>query len=67
MSSPISASGPTGVSRNHGAALSPLFQSYATERLEGEHFGDYVIRAGIVQATTAGLNFHENLSAEVGN
>ncbi|MEA2740276.1 MAG: sulfite reductase hemoprotein beta-component [Acetobacteraceae bacterium] len=49
------------------AALSPLFQSYARERTRGERFGDYVIRAGIVNETTAGLNFHENLSAEVGN
>src|SRR6201996_569040 len=30
------------------AALSPLFQSYAKERKQGERFGDYVIRAGIV-------------------
>ena len=31
------------------AALSPLFESYASERDDGERFGDYVIRAGIVQ------------------
>jgi sulfite reductase (NADPH) hemoprotein beta-component len=49
------------------AALSPLFESYAKERTHGEHFGDYVIRAGIVAETTAGVNFHENLSADVGN
>ena len=49
------------------AALSPLFGDYAKERTDGEHFGDYVIRAGVVKETTAGLNFHENLSAEVGN
>jgi sulfite reductase (NADPH) hemoprotein beta-component len=49
------------------AALSPLFESYARERTDNERFGDYVIRAGIVRETTAGLNFHENLSAEVGN
>jgi sulfite reductase (NADPH) hemoprotein beta-component len=49
------------------AALSPVFASYAKERKRGERFGDYVIRAGIVNETTAGLNFHENLSAEVEN
>ena len=48
------------------AALSPLFEAYASQRQPDERFGDYVIRAGIVEATTAGLNFHENLSAEVG-
>jgi sulfite reductase (NADPH) hemoprotein beta-component len=49
------------------AALSPLFESYARERNRGERFGDYVIRAGIVAETTSGLNFHDNLSAEVGS
>jgi sulfite reductase (NADPH) hemoprotein beta-component len=49
------------------AALSPLFESYAKERTPGERFGDYVIRSAVVKETTAGLNFHENLSAEVGN
>jgi sulfite reductase (NADPH) hemoprotein beta-component len=49
------------------AALSPLFESYAQERKPAERFGDYVIRAGVVNETTNGLDFHENLSAEVGN
>ena len=48
------------------AALSPLFGGYATGRTRGERFGDYVIRTGIVRETTAGLNFHDNLSAELG-
>ncbi len=47
------------------AALAPLFESYAKERDAGERFGDYVIRAGIVQRTTAGLNFHENLAPDL--
>lgn len=38
--------------------LQPLLNRYAKEREEGEHFGDFVIRAGIVQATTDGTNFH---------
>jgi sulfite reductase (NADPH) hemoprotein beta-component len=45
--------------------LSPLFQSYAQERRPNEHFGDYVIRAGVVKETTAGLDFHDNLSPDV--
>lgn len=47
------------------AALAPLFESYARERQEGERFGDFVIRAGIVQRTNAGLDFHENLAPEL--
>ncbi|MCD7035950.1 assimilatory sulfite reductase (NADPH) hemoprotein subunit [Metabacillus sp. GX 13764] len=39
--------------------LRVLLASYAKERLAGEHFGDYVIRAGVVKATTDGTNFHE--------
>ncbi len=47
------------------AALSPLFRAYATGRLDGERFGDFVIRTGIVQQTINGLDFHENLSADL--
>lgn len=36
-----------------------LLSRYAKEREEGEHFGDYVIRAGIIKATTDGTNFHD--------
>jgi sulfite reductase (NADPH) hemoprotein beta-component len=49
------------------AALSPLFESYAKERTHGERFGDFVIRTGVVKKTINGLDFHENLSADVGN
>ena len=49
------------------AALSPLFESYAKKRSRDEHFGDYLIRAGVVKETTAGLNFHDNLSPTVDN
>ena len=38
--------------------LRPILTRYAAERLEGERFGDFVIRAGYVQATTDGTNFH---------
>jgi sulfite reductase (NADPH) hemoprotein beta-component len=40
------------------AALSPLIESYARERLDGERFGDFVVRQGHVAPTTAGRNFH---------
>jgi len=39
--------------------LRKLFPRYAKERHEGEHFGDFVIRVGIVKETTDGTNFHE--------
>ena len=41
--------------------LTPILQSYAKEHEDGESFGDYVIRAGIIAETTAGNNFHDNL------
>jgi len=40
-------------------ALAPIFHDFAHERLDEEHFGDFVIRKEYVKATTAGLNFHE--------
>ena len=43
------------------AALTPLLHAYATDRQPGERFGDWNIRAGHVQATTAGNRFHEDL------
>ncbi|MCM3787155.1 assimilatory sulfite reductase (NADPH) hemoprotein subunit [Domibacillus indicus] len=38
--------------------LRVVLSRYANERQEGEHFGDFVVRAGIVEATTDGTNFH---------
>jgi sulfite reductase (NADPH) hemoprotein beta-component len=40
------------------ATLEPLFEQYAKERNEGEHFGDFVIRKGYVEAVTDGQFFH---------
>ncbi len=40
------------------ATLEPLFVQYAKERSKGEHFGDFVIRKGYVEAVTDGRNFH---------
>ncbi len=39
--------------------LEPILAHYARERNRGEHFGDFVIRQGYVQATTHGTNFHQ--------
>jgi sulfite reductase (NADPH) hemoprotein beta-component len=41
-------------------ALDPLFAAYATERLPGERFGDFVIRSGYIARTVNGPDFHEN-------
>ena len=37
---------------------------YAKERQPGEHFGDWTIRAGIINETTEGKKFHENTAEE---
>lgn len=39
--------------------LRPLIFQYAKEKSEGEHFGDFVIRAGHVKAVQSGLDFHD--------
>ncbi|MDQ0226022.1 assimilatory sulfite reductase (NADPH) hemoprotein subunit [Bacillus sp. 7586-K] len=39
--------------------LRVLLSRYAKEREDGEHFGDFVIRAGIIKATTDGTNYHD--------
>jgi sulfite reductase (NADPH) hemoprotein beta-component len=44
------------------AALEPMLHRYATERNQAERFGDFVIRAGYVQPTTAGNTFHADLA-----
>ncbi|WFD26756.1 assimilatory sulfite reductase (NADPH) [Malassezia nana] len=38
-----------------------LIPRYARERLEGERFGDWVIRAGIIAATTHGAAFYDHV------
>jgi sulfite reductase (NADPH) hemoprotein beta-component len=39
-------------------SLQPIFTQYAKERHEGEHFGDFTIRAGYVKEVVSGLDFH---------
>ena len=57
------------VSANVAAAkikplLAPIFGRYSKERIDGERFGDYCIRAGYVAATIQGPDFHKNISPE---
>jgi sulfite reductase (NADPH) hemoprotein beta-component len=37
----------------------PLFRRYAAERLQGERFGDFAIRAGLVRPTGTPSDFHD--------
>jgi sulfite reductase (NADPH) hemoprotein beta-component len=47
------------------ARLDPLFAAYAQERRFGEHFGDFVIRAGFIAPTTNGRDFHANVGSKL--
>ncbi len=40
-------------------ALTPLLERYAAERESGEHFGDFLVRVGVVVAVAAGRQFHD--------
>ncbi|KAI5785596.1 hypothetical protein DFH27DRAFT_505375 [Peziza echinospora] len=44
--------------------LKPLFKRYALERRDGERFGDFVIRVGVIKPTTEGKKFHEDVAEE---
>jgi sulfite reductase (NADPH) hemoprotein beta-component len=46
------------------STLAPLFERYAKERAEGEHFGDFVIRTGYVERTIQGHDFHKNIKPD---
>ncbi|MGV7116771.1 assimilatory sulfite reductase (NADPH) hemoprotein subunit [Paenibacillus kyungheensis] len=39
-------------------SLRPMVNQYAKERIAGEHFGDFVIRAGYVAEVLDGMQFH---------
>ena len=41
-------------------ALNPLFAAFATERIAGEHFGDFLIRSGITKEVMAGRLIHDS-------
>ncbi|TKA61432.1 hypothetical protein B0A49_11778 [Cryomyces minteri] len=44
------------------AIMKPMIKRYATERNEGERFGDFCIRSNIIAPTTEGKAFYENAS-----
>lgn len=46
------------------ATLENFIGRYAKERDEGERFGDWVIRAGIIKATIKGLDFYKHTSMD---
>lgn len=41
-----------------------LVRRYAQEREEGERFGDFCIRVGIIKPTTEGKTFHDDVSTD---
>ena len=45
------------IAEDESYTLRPLFARYA-ERQPGEHFGDFLVRAGVVLAATGGPDFH---------
>ncbi|KAI4180238.1 MAG: hypothetical protein L6R41_007364 [Letrouitia leprolyta] len=44
--------------------MKPLLKRYALERQEGERFGDFVIRIGMIKPTTEGKTFHDDVAEE---
>ena len=42
--------------------MRPLLKRYAVEREDGERFGDFCVRTGVIVATRDGRDFHENVS-----
>jgi sulfite reductase (NADPH) hemoprotein beta-component len=41
------------------AALNPLFASFAKDRKDAEHFGDFLVRTRVVREITAGRHIHD--------
>ncbi|KIY45585.1 hypothetical protein FISHEDRAFT_76435 [Fistulina hepatica ATCC 64428] len=46
------------------AILRPMIKRYALERLEGERFGDFTIRAGYIALTTEGKAWYDRMGGE---
>ncbi|KAK9322744.1 hypothetical protein V1517DRAFT_120290 [Lipomyces orientalis] len=44
--------------------LKPLFKRWALEREDGEHFGDFLVRIGVIKPTLEGKKFHEDVVEE---
>jgi sulfite reductase (NADPH) hemoprotein beta-component len=43
------------------AIMKPLLKRYAQERTDGERFGDFCIRIGMIKPTTEGKTFHDDV------
>lgn len=46
------------------AILKPMIKRYALERLPGERFGDFTIRAGYISETTCGMEWYDGMGGE---
>ncbi|TFK39391.1 sulfite reductase subunit beta [Crucibulum laeve] len=46
------------------ATLAPMIKRYALERLDGERFGDFTIRAGYISQTTEGKEWYDRMGGE---
>jgi len=46
------------------AILRPMIKRYALERLEGERFGDFTIRARYIAPTTSGMEWYDGMGGE---
>ncbi|KUJ16240.1 sulphite reductase hemo protein, beta subunit [Mollisia scopiformis] len=44
--------------------MKPLLKRYSQEREQGEHFGDFCIRIGMIKETTEGKTFHDDVAEE---
>lgn len=44
--------------------LRPMIKRYALERLEGERFGDFTIRAGYIAPTSSGKEWYDRAGGE---
>lgn len=44
--------------------LKPLFKRWSLERLSEEHFGDFLIRTGVIKPTSEGKFFHDDVPEE---
>lgn len=42
--------------------MKPLLKRYALERRDGERFGDFAIRIGMIKPTTEGKTFHDDVA-----
>ncbi|KAJ7184155.1 hypothetical protein C8R46DRAFT_1158570 [Mycena filopes] len=46
------------------AILGPMIKRYALERLEGERFGDFTIRAGYISPVSSGKEWYDGMGGE---